>query len=360
MARSQINHNMVTLARQLRGLTQTELSRKLGISQGKISKIEQGFLGVDKDVFSKLVKFLNFPRGFFTQTGQLFPAEISLYRKKQSLPKKDSDYINALLNYKYRALLKLLESIEVETNIPFLDIADYDNPKEIAKVLRNYWKIPKGSIENLTGWVEKSGIFVLYIDVPTNKFDGIRFNADTNVPIIALNRSMPPDRIRFSLAHELGHIIMHRLLTPTADDEAMIFASEFLVPSTEIIFPSGKLRLSDFADLKRYWKVSMAALIFKAKELDKLTDSQYRYLWQQMAKLGYKMCEPGTLNPPVEEPTLIKEIIKLHLDELGYDKNELKGLLALNEKDFEELWRPYIPGYKKPQFKLTMGGLSEA
>ena len=91
--------------------------------------------------------------------------------------------------------------------------------------------------------------------------DGGSISADWEVydvvPIIALNKDMPPDRIRFTLAHEVGHIIMHKIISPTSDDEATSFASEFLVPSNEINFPPGGLKLSDFADLKRYWKVSI-------------------------------------------------------------------------------------------------------
>ncbi len=359
MARIQVNHNMIVLARQLRKLTQNELLNELGITQGKFSKIEQGLQSIDEKIFKRLISKLKFPESFFIQTGQIFPAEINFYRKKRSLSKKDGEFINALLNYKYRALIKLLESIEVESNLPFFDIEDYDDPKQIAITLRKYWNIPHGPIDNLTRWLEKAGIFIFYIDGPTDKFDGIRFSVDTNLPIVALNRNMPSDRIRFSLAHELGHLVMHKYLTPTADDESNIFASEFLIPSTQITFPTRKLKLSDFADLKRYWKVSMAALIMKARDLNKLTNSQSRYFWQQLSKLGYKKREPATLDPPKEEPTIIKELIRMHSDDLGYDESELISILNVNKYDFEEWWQPYINDNKKPQLRLIISDGSQ-
>jgi len=349
---------MLVLARQLRGLTQKELAKVITVSQAKVSKMEQGLLSIDKEVLNRISKKLDFPNGFFSQHGQIYPAGISLFRKKQSLSKKDTDYINSLLNYNYISLIKLLDSIEVESNLPQLDLEEYGDPKNAAKVLRDYWNVPSGPIKNLTTLIESAGVFVFHLDIHFDKFSGIRFNVDSNIPIIALNKNQPPDRMRFSLAHELAHIVMHKVVTPNAEKEADVFASEFLVPSNEIRFPQRKLKLNDLADLKRYWKVSMQALLMKANELNKLTYSQNRYLWQQISSLGFRKREPAELDPPFEETTLVKELLKLHIEELEYTNEDLRTLFMVNENDFDDWWGSYLPNYKKSQLKLRLGGLS--
>lgn len=349
---------MLVLARQVRGLTQIDLATKLGVSQGKISKIEQGLIAADSDTIERISDYLDFPKDFFTQSGQIFPSEISLYRKRQSLTKRGQDQINALLNLKYLQLNRLLQSIEIDSYVPFMDLDELQTPHNVAKKLRQYWQIPRGRIENLTALVESAGIFVLHIDTSTNRFDGIRFIADARIPIVALNKNMPPDRMRFTLAHEIGHILMHKIVTTTADEEANAFASEFLMPSDEIEFPIKGITLSHLADLKRYWRVSMAALIQKARDLKVINNRQYQYLWMQMGKHGYRVREPIELDPPFETPTLISEILRLHLNQLNYSEMDILKMFQINQNDFEDWWGQYLPPKeKKPILKLVRGGV---
>lgn len=358
MIRLEINPNMLILARQVRGLTQSEIATRLGVSQGRISKMEQGLINIDDFIIEQLGKMLSFPKTFFSQPGQIYPADISLYRKRQSLSKRDTDQINALINLKYQHLGKLLQSVEVENHVPFMDLDEFNTPQNVAIHLRRNWKLPNGPIDNLTALLESAGIFVFHINIPNPQFDGIRFVADSLVPIIALNKNMPPDRIRFTLAHELGHLVMHKIKTPTADDEANIFASEFLIPSHDIEFPLGRLTLTHLADLKRYWKVSMASLLMKATDLGVITHRQSQYLWSQMSQLGYRKREPGELDPPMEKPRLIGTIIKLHLHELEYSEQDIRDLFALHENDFNDWWGDDFPDQKQqPPLKLTRGGM---
>ena len=82
----------------------------------------------------------------------------------------------------------------------------------------------------------------------------------------------------------------------------------------------------------------MGALLYKAKELAQVTDNQYRYLWQQMAYLGYKTKEPAEFNVSPEKATLFKEMLELHTNELGYTKDELANMLHINVKDLNALY----------------------
>jgi Zn-dependent peptidase ImmA (M78 family) len=169
--------------------------------------------------------------------------------------------------------------------------------------------------------------------------------------MIFINESMPWDRIRWTLAHELGHILMHRLPTPNMEEEADRFASEFLMPASVIRPELSDLSLVQLASLKPRWKVAMSALLRQALALKKITERQYRYLWMRMSSLGWKTREPEELDILAEHPFLIKEFINLHLNTLKYSIQELCDVLGIYEDEFSSLYKLQIP-----QLRLIKGG----
>ena len=90
-----------------------------------------------------------------------------------------------------------------------------------------------------------------------------------------MNRNQPADRQRFSLGHELGHIVMHRVPSPTMEDEANAFASALLMPTQEVRpYLSGRLTIQKLASLKPVWRVSMQALLYRARAIGTITANQ--------------------------------------------------------------------------------------
>jgi len=151
---------------------------------------------------------------------------------------------------------------------------------------------------------------------------------------------MSGDRIRYSLAHELGHIVMHRIPHDKIEDEANYFAGEFLLPENEIRAYLSNISIESLANLKRYWKVSMQAILVHAYRLNKITYNQYSYMWRRMSQLGYKLKEP--IEIPREKPMLLQELVNVYIQEYGYSKGELKFLLHLNDEDYEKFNPPHI------------------
>lgn len=156
----------------------------------------------------------------------------------------------------------------------------------------------------------------------------------------AVERNVPADRFRLSLAHELGHVIMHTS-SPVGEDrdpeaEAMLFASELLMPQDEIRPQMQKLDMVRLGDLKRQWKVSMAAILVWAGKMDPpaITYNQQRYLFRQM--VPYRLAEPAALNFPREMPTLLQEMLDVHFNELNYDLDKILKLLYTTREDFED------------------------
>lgn len=329
----------IELARKSRGKTQKDLAQLLMITQSNISKIEQGLLSCDIDLIGRISNILDYPIEFFTTNIPEIEGE-TFYRKRVSLPSKIVEKINSIIRIRLYQINKLLKSVELENErLPYNSSASFNTPEKNALLLREYWGVKTGPISNLTELLEKNGCIIVHIDVDNTKFDGIS-PPNNYPPIIFLNQNMPGDRLRFSLAHELGHIILHKYNTSfmEEEDEANRFASEFLMPSDDIRPHLYNLDLKKLIELKKYWKVSIQSILKKAKDLKVIAPSKSQHLWMQISKLGYRKNEP--INISVEEPRIIKDIIKLYLEDLDYSIEEISKIVNLCKDEFIEIYQP--------------------
>jgi len=332
------NSKALTLARESRGLTQKELSELVRIPQSNLSKYENGYYNtIDEESLKKLSDGLRYPPNFFKQQLEIFQPNL-YYRKRVTVSSKLLSVAEATMNI-YRAnIQKLLQGGELQNStLPTLD-DQRGNPQEVAAFLRQFWKIPRGAIDNLTKRLEDNGIIVVETDFLTDKIDGRSMTTERGNYILFYNKHLSGDRQRFTLAHELGHIMMHLSLPPVADvdveKEANLFASEFLMPEREIKphLVGRKLSIAVLADMKRVWKTSMQAILKWAEIIGAISTNHARYLWSQISTMGIKKKEP--IEIPVERPTLLKEIIDAFIKQLSYSREEIANMLCLNLEDF--------------------------
>ncbi|MDQ8953464.1 ImmA/IrrE family metallo-endopeptidase [Acinetobacter rudis] len=355
------NADLLILARQSRGFSQSELAKECEISQAMISKLE-GRLVADPslDLLKKLSIFLKYPVDFFYEMDRIYglPPSVHagpLYRRKASVTKKSRDKLEAILNIRILHLKRLLRSIDLESDLPLLDLdPDEYTPEEIAEKVRQAWLIPKGPIHNLMDYIERAGCMVFLCDFDDLSVDGVTMRPPDLPPCIFLNKSLPGCRQRFTLAHELGHIIMHRI--PTGDDmedEANKFASCLLMPTDDIKpYLQGKLTLTRLAQLKPMWLSSMSSMLYRAGDIGAISQHQQKYLWIEMNKLGYKTKEPSQLDILAETPKNITEIINIHTQDLEYMPKDMQFLLKSCNDD---LYYMYGIGTNpnKPKLKLV-------
>lgn len=336
------NYKMLIIARESRGLSQTDLANDVGVSQGNLSKIEQGIYPFGEELLSKVANVLKYPKEFFFEKIEKLPINQQFHRKRKVIQKKYLSELDSNLTIRRLHIKKLLNSIEIEDQIPKLNIQDYGSPEEIANKLRLHWKIPSGPIDNLVELLEDHGLIIVYTE-NYEKLDGMAIPDEENIPIIYLNKNKPPDRQRFTLAHELGHIVMHSDYIPMLDDdvekEADHFASEFLMPTSEFktLILGRRMNIYDLAEFKRYWKASMASILYKLNHYNLITPQKYRSLNVEMSRLGYKKNEPR-MGVTIQEPTLLSEIIEFHVKELNYTRGQLANILRLQEEELISLY----------------------
>jgi Zn-dependent peptidase ImmA (M78 family)/transcriptional regulator with XRE-family HTH domain len=346
---------MVTLAREARGLTQTELARALGVSQAMLSKIEAGFKAPTDAMLARISNSLDFPEAFFFQTDSVFGPGLSefFHRRRQDVAVKVLARVHAQINVIRMHVARLLRSVELpELKIRPLDVAEFDDsPAAVARAVRAAWQLPEGPIANMIHVIEDAGGIVIRYQFGTPQVDAISRWVPGLPPLFFVNEGLPTDRERLSLCHELGHLIMHDAPNGNMEGEANQFAAEFLMPARDILPHLDRVSLERLAALKPYWRVSMAALLYRATELKKVPKKSAQYLWMQMNANGFKRREPAELDLAAEVPTVLQEILDLYREQFGYGLEELSRMLAVTPP---ELARIYKLGQRQTEVRPTL------
>ena len=334
--RRAFNPEMAILARESRGLTQVELAARLQVSQGEVSKIESGMHVPSPAVIDKLSLVLDYPRKLFFVDDSMKGSSSSCvyYRKRQTTPVGIIRRALAVANARRIQISQLLRSggAQIDGNgFARFDIAAHGGPERIAGIIRTLWKLPPGPVSNMVQAIEDAGGIVFRCDFGSSKMDALSQWLQGSPPMFFVSASIPTDRMRWTLAHELGHVVMHQIPTEDIEREADRFAAEFLMPAAAIRPQLQTISLAKLAALKPHWKVAMAALLKRASDLGTIAPRQRNYLWMQMGAHGYRSEEPIALPP--EEPTLVRELIDIHRQELGYTEKQIADLLILHERE---------------------------
>ena len=304
------------LARELRGLTQTSLAGSLRLSQSTISSIESGRIEPSGDVLSSAALTLGLPLSFFTdQYTETFPlGSLVLYRARKSLTMREESQSRRLAQVIFECVTHLATRLKVmPSRIPQLS----DPPDTAAAITRDALGLsPDEPIPHLVRSLEQVGANVLALPLVLPRIDAFSLWAgeDPAKPIIAVTDGKAGDRLRWSTAHELGHLVLHRSIRGSAAEaeaEANAFAAELLLPENvmreELPAP---LTLNALAMLKSRWRVSMQALIMRAADLEIITQRQKKYLFMKFSKAGWRKHE-STSKCQSSRPLALRRMIEL-------------------------------------------------
>ena len=358
-------------ARMYRGLTLTELAKRTEISKQSLSLYENDNNTPDYMKVRRLASELNFPYDYFFQKDSYAAkTETTYFRSLASATKKDRTAQSIKLEYVAKMYEILMEFISFpEMNLPSVDFVGCDDVfecenedaiqeiEDIAAQVRKYWDIGTGPIKDLQYLLEKNGIIVTGFDTNEDKIDAFSQRtivAGNDIYFIAVALGNRPEgRIRFDMAHELGHILLHPwsedLEAITKDEfkarerQANMFASAFLLPRDSF----GKDIASYPTDLKYYqflknkWKVSIQAMIYRAHQLGIMSDNQYQYLMRQVSKNGWRINEPGDASYSLNE-NIFQVAIDLLIEQNVLTAKEILDLFKKNGvtlylEDMEEL-----------------------
>jgi Zn-dependent peptidase ImmA (M78 family)/DNA-binding XRE family transcriptional regulator len=313
----QYNKERIRQARELTGLTQQDLADRVKVKQATIAKIERGWSAPSADLMGLIARETKLPISFFTQdSGVDFGEGTLLFRAKASMTRKQEleakRHAEILLEFAQGMAAKL------HTDHQGLQAVSGEPPVEAALTARKQLGLDDASpIPHLIRAIEKVGGYVLALP-PLADRDAFATwaGSDQGIPVIAISAAAPADRLRFSVAHELGHLLLHKLqYAPTSDreKEADEFAAEFTMPAKGIRqdFAAAPITLEQLGELKTQWGISIAALARRAFQLGFITERRYRYLFQQLNSRGWRMQEPPQYDIPKEKPRSLRKMAEV-------------------------------------------------
>jgi Zn-dependent peptidase ImmA (M78 family)/DNA-binding XRE family transcriptional regulator len=340
----QFNRAMLSLARAAKGFTQSELAKAAGVTQALISKLEAG-LTVDPsgETLTALASALRVPVAFLVSDERPHGLPQFHYRKRAKLGRKALDTVEAQMNVRRIHAAKLFKAYEPDADrFPAIDLENLGwTPQKAAQHMRGLWMLPRGPIDNLTEAIESNGAVVVQIEFGTTLLDAMSFRIPGIPPLIFMNKDMPGERYRFTLAHELAHLLLHNQPETDEDMEAQAdeFASEFLMPAKEIRPYLTSPSLGSLARVKPYWKVSIKALCVQCIKLKLITPNQFTGLMVNYSKARYgKLGEPFPI--PVEQASSLSSAISYHMRTLGYSVDDMASLLMMDVGEFRETYTP--------------------
>ncbi len=327
-------------------MTQAQVATASGLSQATVSKLENGLLSADDVNIDALAKALAYPREFFLSDIADYDFPAVYYRKKKSLVRAlDEKAIRARVNIQRRGIARLLQSVDIpEVRVPLVDLQYVRKAAtDVARDVRAQWGLPRGPIENVTRLLERAGVVVVPFEFGIDSMDGLSIHrtGDGIPPMIFVRADCPGDRMRFTLLHELAHLVLHHHLPIPPEDaerEADAFAAELGAPAADIRPFLTKLTLERLGGLKRHWGLSMLCILKRAEDLGRISEWNARQLWMQTSKLGYQTKEP--IHVQAEEQTLLSKVLRVHMDDLGYSEDELRRAM---QGDVAALRRPSRP-----------------
>lgn len=329
--------SLLEAARVASGLTQAELAAKSGVAQGVISKFESGRLVMDSRV-DLLASALEVPVSLVNGSTARAPHVRVFHRKQASLPAKAANKLRADLELAHVRIGRLLLGEgDGQEGVPRLPLKTrLEMPSDKARAVRKLWGLPPGPISNIVELLESRGVPCLTWDVASARVDAIASWPEDAPPVVMLGSHAPGDRLRFTVAHELGHAVMHDLPAPECEREADEFAAEFLMPRADIKDALQGATIPRLAELKSEWGTSIAALARRARDVGAISDSAYRGLNIELSMSGHRKSEPVYIEP--EQPSLVRDVIHRRQAE----GESLTAIAAEALISVDELQRQYL------------------
>lgn len=281
--------NRLRAYRAIEDLNQEELGAILNLSPQMISAIESG-----RRTFAGSLE----PLGYSDQRMELPDMSEPLHRQRAATKVTARRRAQELLRLAGEVFVELRDRTPGAPRLALEHLgpaATPDDLEDLALEVRAAVRHEEtGPIRNLTASVEEAGVCIIPI-VGLPGIDGLSAWV-AGVPVIGVAPNVSGDRFRLTLGHELAHLLVHRRKTDATESEANRFAGALLIPRDDFdaAMPA-RPQLRDFIALKSAWGVSVAALVYRAHELEYVDDKRYRALQIQMAK--WRRVEPGRFDP---------------------------------------------------------------
>lgn len=333
MARVEISFvgDRLRQARLAANLTATELADRVEVSRQMISSAEKGkALGADR--LDLVAVALGVPVDYFYQP---LPEGVGMslsainYRSLKKTPEFQKDRADSSLEWAHEVVIRFRELLQMpEVDLPsfndkYPEDTSWEDIENAARDLRRHFGLGHGPIDKLMLLLENHGVIVGTVQL-SDDMDGVSTWYEDG-PVVLVKHGSPAVRTRFDVAHELGHLVLHRHLTPEDVDDksrhdlmelqAHYFASAFLLPEEGFAPEAVRVDLDYLVVLKRRWKVSMQAMMIRLEKLGIVSKDQLARFYQNMSRRNWRRREPLDEELKRERPVLLERAAQFLADE---------------------------------------------
>lgn len=344
-------------ARLARGLSKSALADKIGVTGAAVGRYEDGNDSPRQERMQALCSVLGFSEAFFLKPIWLDHRGPIFWRDYAS----ESKFAREMTVQRTSWLSEIFAFLEEEVEFPDLDLPELKIPEDfrllstadiegIAMAVRRHWNLRDNPVPDIALALENAGIPVSAFEIPSEKQDGFCFWSKrlTRAFVGVNTRDISFARMRFDLAHELGHVVLHKGATEEQakdpvthkiiEKQANRFAGAFLFPMDAFISEATIPTLDYFSSLKRRWGISISAMIYRAHDIGLIDEYQRASLYKNMARRQWRgpRREPYD-DLPLERPRMLKRAMKVLAEDLGYLSSTILSILALPAPEVEQI-----------------------
>jgi len=344
--------NRLKRAREALGLSLRELGTAIQeqVSAQAIGKYERNEMMPSSTVLLALAKALDVSPEYLLSEREIELTGVDFRKAPHTGVKEERTVEASVLAQveRYLELEELLPGVEQPWNVPadeVFTIACVEDAERAADTLRHLWTLGVDPIDSMAELLEDKGIKVIALDLPENVSGSKAFvcrSGCKDVPVIVVNRKHNGERQRFTLAHELAHLVLHFSGMGDGEQEkaADRFAGAFLMASSMVTRLLGSHRTSisigELAELKKIFKVSIASLVVRCAQLGILAKAAYSRLWSQIKDMGWNSqssTEPHRL--PAEVPQRMERLCLRAVTECVISEARAAELLNVSVRELD-------------------------
>ncbi len=344
-------------AREARAMSLEDLASIVGTSKQLLHKYETGKAHPGPETAARIATALELPLAFFMRPG-IQPALRPLFFRDFRSKTRPKHRLAAVRQMAWAQ--HLVDVLDVHVIMPEINIPDFhppSDPREIqptqieqaATALRRHWGLGDGVISDVVRLAESHGIVVITQLVRCDTIDGFSQWSGSGRPFIVINcRDVSPSHQRLDVAHEIGHLVLHRAVDKRfveanpethkiIEQQAFDFGSAFLMPELTFRRSVPLVSLDALLMLKPQWKASVAAMLRRSERLGMVPQDQAKRLWINRNRRGWREREPFEDQVPFEHPRVLANAIAALRESSPGRLDELVEELALSPADIARL-----------------------